>query len=113
MTLQRNINSHQISGPRTITVDTAFTLAPIDFSVKISSVVNSVKVITPPAVTEVSIPSFIDISMTARTAGSYTVACQEGTVTFDAAGESALFMTDPTHATAPLHLVALRGATVA
>ena len=50
--------------------------------------------------------------MTARAAGSYTAVVTGGTLTLDAAGESAIVISDPTTGTATWAVSSVFGATV-
>lgn len=90
---QRTINSDRKTQPRVIPVDTAFTLGAYDKLITISSTAGTAKVITPIVADFIAGP--ITITMTARAAGSYTMAVVGGTLTFDAANETATIISNP------------------
>lgn len=105
---QRTINSDQKPQTRVVTVDTAFTLGAYDKYITISSTAASVKVITP--ITSNFIAGPITIKMSARVAGSYTLAVEGGALTFDAAGETATVISNPVTDTWVVQ--SLQGATI-
>lgn len=107
---QRTINSDKKTQPRVIPVDTTFTPGAYDKYITISSTTGATKVITPGTFDAIAGP--ITITMTARSAGSYTLAVANpaGTLVFDAAGETATIISNPI--TDTWNVVALYGATV-
>ena len=90
---QRTINSDRKTQPRVIPVDTAFTLGAYDKYITVSSTAATAKVITPIVADFIAGP--ITIKMSARVAGSYTLAVEGGALTFDAAGETATVISNP------------------
>lgn len=90
---QRTINSDRKTQPRVIPVDTNFTLGAYDKLISISSTADTVKTISPVVADFVAGP--ITINMTARVAGSYTMAVPNGTLTFNAVNESATLISNP------------------
>lgn len=107
--LQRTINSDQRQKPKVVGVDAAYTALPQDSYIIVSSTADSVKVITLPNVPFVT---SITIRMTARVAGSYTAVVTGGTLTLNAAGESAIVISDPTTGTATWAVASVFNATV-
>lgn len=105
---QRTINSDRKTQPRVIPVDTAFTLGAYDKLITISSTAATAKVITPIVADFIVGP--ITITMSARVAGSYTMAVVGGALTFDAAGDTATVISNPI--TDLWTVVALQGATI-
>lgn len=111
---QRTINSDRKTKPVTVPVDTAaYALSPYDSLVFISSTAATDKVITPTDTNFVSGP--VTIRMTARVAGKYTMAVDGGSITWDAAGETATVISHPQDAptAGTWTLVSLQGATFA
>lgn len=90
---QRTINSDRKTQPRVIAADAGVTLGAYDKLITISSTSAPAKVIVPIVADFIAGP--ITITMTARTAGSYTMAVVGGTLTFDAANETATVISNP------------------
>lgn len=104
---QRTINACQKTRPTTVTQDAAYTIKPYDKYIILDSTVG-VKILTPPTMNAVQ---QIMIRMNARTGGSYTMAVTGGTLTFDAAAESAIVASNPITGLG-WQVIALNGATI-
>ena len=104
---QRTINACQKTRPTTVTQDAAYTVKPYDKYIVLDSTA-AAKVLTLPTMNAVQ---QIMIRMNARTGGSYTAAVTGGTLTFDAAGESAIIASNPITGLG-WQVIALNGATI-
>lgn len=106
---QRTINLSQKTRPTTVTQDTSYTIKPYDkYIILDSTATGGAKVLTPPTMNSVQ---QIMIRMNARTGGSYTMAVTSGTLTFDAAGESAIVASNPITGLG-WQVISLNGATI-
>lgn len=103
----KTINPVWRTRPTVVTVDTDYVAKDSDSYIFISSTDASVNTVTLPTVSAIH---QITVRMTARVAGSYTVAVTGGVVTLDAANEVATFISDPTVA-GSWQVLALFGAT--
>lgn len=106
---QRTINACQKTRPTTVTQDSNYTVKPYDkYIILDSTAAGGAKVLTLPTMNAVQ---QIMIRMNARTAGSYTAAVSGGTLTFDAASESAIIASNPITGLG-WQVIALNGATI-
>ena len=106
--LQRSTNLIPKTFITTVASDATYTLKPLDNYILISSTAGT-KAISLPVTTSIQ---RVTISMTANTGGSYTVSVVEGTLTFDATGETATIISVPTVGSTTWRVESLRGATI-
>lgn len=107
---QRTINQCQKTRPTTVTQDTSYTVSMYDkYIILDSTATGGAKVLTLPTVKD--FVQQIMIRMNARTGGSYTAAVTTGTLTFDAAGESAIIVSNPISGLG-WQVISLNGATI-
>lgn len=88
----KTINPVWRTRPTVVSVDTNYTALDSDSYIFISSTDAGANTVTLPTVSSIH---QITIRMTARVAGTYTVAVTGGTVTFSAANQLATFISDP------------------
>ncbi len=105
---QRTINACQKTRPTTVVQDAAYTVKPYDKYIVLDSLAAGAKVLTLPTMNAVQ---QIMIRMNARVAGSYTAVVTGGTLTFDAAGESAIIASNPITGLG-WQVISLNGATI-
>lgn len=105
----KTINPVWRTRPTVVATDVDYIAKDSDSYIFVSSTDAGANTITLPTVNAIH---QITVRMTARVAGSYTVSVTSGTVTLDAANETATFISDPT-ATGSWQVLSLFGATFA
>jgi len=107
-TIQRTINACQKTRPTTVTLDSDYTVKPYDKYIVLSSTAATTKTLTLPTMNSVQV---INIRMNARVAGEYVATVTGGTLTFNAASESAQIISNPITGLG-WQVISLNGATV-
>lgn len=105
---QRTINLSQKTRPTTVTLDADYTVKPYDKYIVLSSTAATTKTLTLPTMDSVQV---INIRMNARVAGEYVAAVTGGSLTFNAAGESAQIISNPVTGLG-WQVISLNGATI-
>lgn len=90
--LPRTINGFSKTTPTSVTADAAYTVKVTDNLILLASTAGT-KVLTLPTTTDSIVR--ITIRMTANTGGDYTAVVVGGTLTFNAANETAVIINNP------------------